>query len=299
MVKVSFFSFAALFLASCNGFLVPSCLEPRQHVTVSLAAALGKPSGDLATRRDIFQFATAACCAAPVLLAPQASFAVTGPNDGNLADLPPEAVRSYLQYRMPLQTSADYYVFELQDKIKDSDDWGDIGELFSAKNNRGQGQPSRIEREYVNPMRILGLSMPPDIADRMRESQFKFEKAMAMITKATAGIRRDLPIEIDKSAVAVAQTGWEEGRVALNEFFDTLNEATGLSEMKVIPPAGPNQIKEYGRSQRRYLELMKVTKLCQNRGGPTLSQAWGQLMVTGTVQDSCGISAALEDYFYQ
>jgi hypothetical protein len=200
---------------------------------------------------------------------------------------------------MPLQTSADYYVFELQDKIKDSDDWGEIGELFRALNNRGQGQPSRIEREYVNPMRILGLSMPPDIADRMRESQFKFEKAMAIITKATAGIRRDLPIEIDKNAVAIAQTGWEEGRVALNEFFDTLNEATGLSEMKVIPPAGPNQFKDYGRSQRRYLELMKVTKLCQNRGGPTLSQAWGQLMVTGTVQDSCGIAAALEDYFYQ
>jgi hypothetical protein len=88
-------------------------------------------------------------------------------------------------------------------------------------------------------------------------------------------------------------------RVAINEFFDTLNEATGLSEMKAIPPAGPNQTKEYGRSQRRYLELMKVTKLCQNRGGPTLSQAWGQLMVTGTVQDSCGIAGALEDYFYQ
>lgn len=69
--------------------------------------------------------------------------------------------------------------------------------------------------------------------------------------------------------------------------------------MKAIPPAGPNQTKEYGRSQRRYLELMKVTKLCQNRGGPTLSQAWGQLMVTGTVQDSCGIAGALEDYFYQ
>lgn len=296
MVKVSFLSFAALFLTSCNGFLGPSCHEHHHHATVSLAA-LGNPSDGLATRRDLFHLATAACAAS--VLAPQPTFALTGPTDGNLVDLPPEAVRSYLQYRMPLQTSADYYVFELQDKIKDSDDWGEIGELFRALNNRGQGQPSRIEREYVNPMRILGLSMPPDIADRMRESQFKFEKAMTIITKATAGIRRDLPIEIDKNAVAIAQTGWEEGRVALNEFFDTLNEATGLSEMKAIPPAGPYQFKDYGRSQRRYLELMKVTKLCQNRGGPTLSQAWGQLMVTGTVQDSCGIAAALEDYFYQ
>jgi hypothetical protein len=44
---------------------------------------------------------------------------------------------------------------------------------------------------------------------------------------------------------------------------------------------------------------MKVTKLCQNRGGPTLSAAWGNLMVSGTVQDSCGIAGALEGYFHQ
>lgn len=43
-----------------------------------------------------------------------ASSALTGPSDGHLPDLPPDAVRSYLQYRIPLQTAADYYVFELQ-----------------------------------------------------------------------------------------------------------------------------------------------------------------------------------------
>jgi hypothetical protein len=175
---------------------------------MSLAAQKDASDG-LATRRDMFHLATAACGAS--LLAPQRTLALTGPDDGNLSDLPPEAVRSYLQYRMPLQTSADYYVFELQDKVKDIDDWGEIGELFRANSNRGQGNPSRIEREYVNPMRILGLSMPPDIADRMRDSQFKFEKAMATITKATAGIRRDLPVEVDKNAVGIASAGWEQG----------------------------------------------------------------------------------------
>jgi hypothetical protein len=44
--------------------------------------------------------------------------------------------------------------------------------------------------------------------------------------------------------------------------------------------------------------LMKKTKLCQNRGGPALSQAWGQLMISGYMQDSCGIPD-LEEYFYQ
>lgn len=208
MLSVSFLSFAALFLASSNGLLVSSCHKHRERTTVGLAASYDA-SGGLATRRDMFHLATAAFAAS--VLDPRPALALTAPGDGNLADLPPEAVRSYLQYRMPLQTSADYYVFELQDKVKDIDDWGEIGELFRANNNRGQGNPSRIEREYVNPMRILGLSMPPDVADRMRDSQFKFEKAMATITKATAGIRRDLPVEVDKNAVGIASAAWEEG----------------------------------------------------------------------------------------
>lgn len=222
----------------------------------------------------------------------------TGPNDGNLVDLPPEAVRSYLQYRYQLQVAADFYVFDLQDLITKTDEWGEIGQLFRINNNRGQGQPSRIEREFVNPMRILLLSMPPDYADDMRESQFKFEKAMNQISKATAGIRRDLPVEIDKDAVPKALAGWESGRVALNEFFDSLNEVTGLDEMKKIPPAGPEQYSQYGRSIRKYVDLVKKTKLCQNRGGPALSRAWGQLMVSGYLQDSCGIPNP-DVYFYQ
>lgn len=148
-------------------------------------------------------------------------------------------------------------------------------------------------------MRIIGLTMPPEYADEIRDSQFAFEKAMSKLTKATQGIRRDLPVDIDKSAVPNAQAAWEEGRVALNSFFVTLNTATGLkNELATIPPAGPNQLKEYGRSIRRYNEFMKKTKLCQNRGGPALSQAWGQLMVSGYLQDSCGVEP-LEGYFFQ
>lgn len=162
----------------------------------------------------------------------------------------------------------------------------------------GQGQPSKIERDYVNPMRILLLSMPPDYADDMRAAQFRFEKAMNGISKVTAGYRKDLPVEIPKSSVVAAIDGWEEGRVALNDFFVLLNSATGLNEIKTIPPAGPKQREEYGRSAKRFNELIKKTKLCQNRGGPALSQAWGQLMVSGYLQDSCGIPD-LDTYFYQ
>lgn len=218
--------------------------------------------------------------------------------DGNLPDLPPEASRSYLQYRIPLQIAADYFVFELQPKLSNIDDWGEINQLFQTNNNKGQGQPNKIERDYVNPMRILALSMPPDEAEDLRAAQFKFEKAMQKISKNVQGVRRDLPVEIDRSVVTGAEKGWDDGRLALNEFFAILNGAVGFEELKGIPPAGPNQFKEYGRSPRKFNELMKKTKLCQNRGGPALSQAWGQLMVSGYMQDSCGIPD-LEDYFYQ
>ncbi|KAL7531524.1 hypothetical protein ACHAWF_003801 [Thalassiosira exigua] len=224
----------------------------------------------------------------------------TDASSGDLPDLPPEAVRSYLQYRFPLQLAADFYVFDLQTMVKDTDEFGAVSELVSSKGARGgQGGASRIEREYVNPMRIIGLSMLPEYADDIRESQFAFEKAMSRLTKATSGIRRDLPVEIDSDAVPKAKEAWEEGRVALNSFFLTLNSATGLKdELTVIPPPGPDQLKEYGRSIRRYNEFTKKTRLCQNRGGPTLSAAWGQLMVSGYLQDSCGVEP-LDGYFFQ
>lgn len=126
--------------------------------------------------------------------------------------------------------------------------------------------------------------MPPEYSEDMRDAQFEFERAMAKISKATAGVRRDLPVELDKSLVPTALEGWEEGRIALNSFFGTLNKATGMKEMRTIPASSSslNQQKaDYGRSERRYLDLKKKVKLCQNRGGPTLSQAWGQLMVSG------------------
>lgn len=86
----------------------------------------------------------------------------------------------------------------------------------------------------------------------------------------------------------------------LSDFYSLtlLNGVTGLNEMKTIPPIGSSQLAQYGRSQRKYLELKKKIKLCQNRGGPTLSQTWGTLMISGYMQDSCGIPD-LEAYFYQ
>lgn len=45
---------------------------------------------------------------------------ITGPKSGELPNLPPEAIRSYLQYRFPLQLAADFYIFDLQAMVGDT-----------------------------------------------------------------------------------------------------------------------------------------------------------------------------------
>ena len=87
---------------------------------------------------------------------------------------------------------------------------GDVGELFQSK-------PTRIERQFTNVMRVVGLSMPPEEADEMREAQYEFEKAMANLQKITLGVRRDLPVELDPQIVSKAKAAWDDGRVGLNK----------------------------------------------------------------------------------
>jgi hypothetical protein len=48
---------------------------------------------------------------------------------------------------------------------------------------------------------------------------------MQLIQKATVGIRRDLPIEISWKDIAIASKGWEDGRVALNQYLVALNSS--------------------------------------------------------------------------
>mmetsp|Transcript_31882 Transcript_31882/g.63158 ORF Transcript_31882/g.63158 Transcript_31882/m.63158 type:complete len:314 (-) Transcript_31882:155-1096(-) len=264
-------------------------------------AAPSSPSPVLSRRQAILAVPSVGLALSALVPAPAyASTATTAENiGGNLPDLPGEAVRSYLQYRIPLAIAIDFFVFELQDKIEVIDDWGEINVLFQQSSaNGGMGNPSRVEREYVNPMRILGFSMPPDEAEDMQKAQQIFESGMSKLGKATKGIRRDIPVEVTDADIQKAREGYEKSRIGLNAFIVALNKATGLNEMKTIPPRGPKQIAQYGRSRSKYNVLVKKTKLCQNRGGPTLAKTWGGLMVTGYLQDSCGIPD-LDLYFLQ
>jgi hypothetical protein len=56
--------------------------------------------------------------------------------------------------------------------LTDMNEWGEIGELFLVNNNHGQGNPSSIKQEFTNVFCILGLSMPPDVADHKAINDF-------------------------------------------------------------------------------------------------------------------------------
>ena len=87
------------------------------HESSSLSAS---PNTKASGRRS---FLTEFVVAGTALSLPASAKVPTGASDGNLPDLPSEAVRSYLQYRIPLQISADFYVFELRDKLSDISQW--------------------------------------------------------------------------------------------------------------------------------------------------------------------------------
>ena len=104
--------------------------------SLNLSSESATEGNDDVSRRQLFQRAAASAAAAASLASTRpsvASAAMTGAAD--LPDLPTEAVRSYLQYRVPLQISADYYLWELRDKISRIDDWGEVNEV-SARTNQ-------------------------------------------------------------------------------------------------------------------------------------------------------------------
>lgn len=119
-----------------SAFSIASTASSRPETALSLGGESDSVEG--LERRKFLSLVPAALAASQLVGQPEVAKAVTGAADGNLPDLPSEAVRSYLQYRIPLQIAADYYVFELQAKVGDIENWGEIGELFRVNNNRGK-----------------------------------------------------------------------------------------------------------------------------------------------------------------
>eukprot|EP00520_Triparma_pacifica_P004840 CAMPEP_0118644730 /NCGR_PEP_ID=MMETSP0785-20121206/7105_1 /TAXON_ID=91992 /ORGANISM="Bolidomonas pacifica, Strain CCMP 1866" /LENGTH=276 /DNA_ID=CAMNT_0006536529 /DNA_START=1 /DNA_END=831 /DNA_ORIENTATION=- len=213
------------------------------------------------------------------------------------SDLPRDFIKSYIQYRPILQFSTDMFVFDILPSTLDPNQWPTIAPIFTQNSARaGQGSPSKIERDFTNPMRILRLAVPPEDSDfnNLQIGEDRFARAMAKVGRIVSQAGGDIPVEITDKDVKAVNEGMEEARLGLNLFISTLNKSVNLNELKLVPNKGET----YPRSKIRYLSYVKGLKQCQNRGGTTLANTWGALMVSGTMQESCQIPDANE-YFYQ
>ena len=207
--------------------------------------------------------------------------------------LPRNTAIAYQRYWPAMQLGADFYVFELLERVKSPNRWDLIGAFAGLG---GDSSSSRLEREFLNPMTILSLAFPPDAGgDEMQAALQSFRASMGQLARV-AGSSPGVTEGPTAQVKAVALGHWDDGRVALNSFLVALNTATETERLTPIPAAGV----AYPRSRDRYVQLQKDSALCRNRGGEQLAGLWGNLMVYGTVPgvDPCG-SVKMANYFDQ
>ena len=257
----------------------------------------GKPS-EMTSRRGILRLGAASAIAATAI----------GPLDvraysveqqqppvqssAALDELPRNTVIAYQRTWPAMQLAADFYAFELLDRVRNPQRWDLIGAFIGIG---GDSSASRLEREFLSPMTILALAFPPDAGgDEMQESLLAFRQSMGQLGKV-AGSSPGLSEGPSTAEKALAMTQWEGGRVALNRFLLALNAATETSRLTTIPTGGVG----YPRSKERYVQLTKDAALCRNRGGEQLAGLWGNLMVYGTVPGVNPCGNAAQAYYSQ
>lgn len=119
-------SLLATCLATAGAF---TTVQPAAKNTHLSASADQQNEHDLG-RREVFRNLVTSAGTAALVLSPMTSNVPVANAAGSaLDDLPPEAQRSYRQYRIPLQIAADYYLWELRGKISVVDDWGEVNEV--------------------------------------------------------------------------------------------------------------------------------------------------------------------------
>jgi hypothetical protein len=211
-------------------------------------------------------------------------------------DVPPGAAQAWRQYWPQLQLAGDFYTFELLPQVKNPQRWDLIGSLMESKSIGSAQSPSKMEREFISPMRVLSLAFPPDLGgEDMQAALNDFQRSMFQLGRAAGSSSGSLAAPSDKELKRALEL-WDQGRVSLNRFYTVLNDATGAKKFTTIPAKGEG----YPRSERLYTQLNKDAALCRNRGGEALAGLWGNLMVYGTVPgvNPCG-TVNMATYFSQ
>ena len=220
-----------------------------------------------------------------------------------LDDLPPKSKQAYLQYLPQFQLDGDFITFELIPLLSQPGRWDLIYKVTDVQTaGAGATSVSRLEREFITPMRQVALAFPPDLyGDEMQASITEFQRAMfkfSTLARKNAQIGNVAPPTAKE--IKALEAAFEEGRLAFNSFITSVNAGVGASLLVTVPTVSQALKGEgYPRSKRLYTQLLKDAALCRNRGGEQLAGLWGNLMVYGTAPgvNPCGNSA--EAYYSQ
>ena len=89
------------------------------------------------------------------------------------------SAQAYLQYLPQLQLDGDFFVFELEPLLALPGRWDRISEIVTSTDIGSAASISRLEREFITPMRQISLAFPPDMGgEEMQTSIDAFQKAM-------------------------------------------------------------------------------------------------------------------------
>jgi len=219
-----------------------------------------------------------------------------------LDDLPPKAKQAYLQYLPQFQLDGDYFTFEIIPLLSQPGRWDIIFKVTEAQSAGAATTVSRLEREFITPMRQVALAFPPDMyGEEMQSAIDSFQLSMFKFsTLARKNAQTGNTAAPSKDEIKQVEVAFDASRVALNDFFAAVNSGVGATRLIPIPPVSQALKGEgYPRSKGLYTQLLKDAALCRNLGGEALAGLWGQLMVYGTVPgiNPCGYAA--EAYFRQ
>jgi hypothetical protein len=217
-----------------------------------------------------------------------------------LEELPPKAKAAYLQYLPQFQLDADYFVFDLLPLLKTPGQWSLIYSLTASTSIGSAASVSKLDQDFIIPMKSIALTFPPDVGtEDMQDAIQDFQGAIFKLAKgARKGTTEGNVAPPSAQEMKEVEGSWEAARVALNKFFNIVNEATSSKRLVQIPPASAAGA-GYPRSKQLYTNLKKDAALCRQRGGQTLAGLWGQLMVYGTVPGVNPCGNAAEKYFAQ
>ena len=300
-----------IYCATTSALLPSAARQPLTAVVTAAASAsvptpvdAGHSSASVLSRRGLLGSAASSVVAATfAAAAPPAAFAypliqeAADRGEDLLDELPPKAKQAYLQYLPQLQLDGDYFAFELTPLLSQPGRWDKIFALTESTNIGSAQSVSRLDREFITPMRILALAFPPDLGgEEMQGAIDNFQKSMFRLSSLARKNAMTGNVAAPNAAeIKEVETAFDGGRKALNTFFEAVNMGAGATRLTPIPPI-PQMIKGegYPRSKTLYTQLLKDAALCRNRGGEQLAGLWGNLMVYGTIPgvNPCGDAAA-------